>query len=59
MPWMEEGQLYDVDFWLSRHDRNTFFGYKKKAGMKAPPVSQNPPVWSLRNVTYTLDPETK
>ena len=59
MNWMEEGQLYDVDFWLSRHGRNTFFGYKMKKDMKVAPVDSNPPVWSLRNVTYSLDPETK
>ena len=59
MPWMEEGQVYDVDFWLSRHGRNAFFGYQMKAGMKEPPVNKNPPVWSLRNVTYSLDPKTK
>ena len=55
MPWMEEGQLYDVDFWLSRHQRNTFFGYKLSRNMKVAPADSNPPVWSLRNVTYSLD----
>ena len=53
MNWMEKGQLYDVDVYLSHHPANTFFEKlnipKKKHKYE--------PIWSLRDLTYSLDHE--
>ena len=50
--WMEKGQLYDVDVYLSHHGAKTFFDDLKK-----PKKKKAEPIWSLRDLTYSLDHE--
>ena len=52
MNWMEKGQLYDVDVYVSHHPANIFFDNMKKPKKKMPE-----PIWSLRDLTYSLDHE--
>lgn len=52
---MEEGQLYDVDVYVSMKDWNEFFGHANPR--KTPPIEKATPVWQLRSIPYSLDAE--
>lgn len=60
MSWLVKDQTYDVDVWVSEIPYHKFFGKTKtqhKKKQRDPPVTRTEPVWSLRNLTYSLDHE--
>ena len=56
MNWLQKGQTYDLDVWVSEYPTAVFFGHMGGKKNK-PPVSREVPVWSLRNLTYSLNDE--
>ena len=55
MNWMEQGQTYEVDVYLSSKDKNEFFGVPRQR--KAPGILTAKPVWTLTDLTFSMDHE--
>jgi len=52
--WLNDGQEYDLDVYLSNMDSTRFF---KPKGRHRAPVDKAKPIWSLKNITYSQDGE--
>ena len=58
MNWMDPGQSYDVDVYISLKGPKEFFGdSNNRNNRRKPPIDQSTPVWSLKDLTYSLDTE--
>ena len=57
MNWMDPGQMYDVDIYLSMKNPSEFFGNPNQSRKRSPPIDKSTPVWSLKDLPYSLDAE--
>ena len=57
MNWMDPGQIYDVDIYLSTKNPTEFFGNPAQHSKRPPPIDRSTPVWSLKDIPYSLDAE--
>ena len=59
MNWLHDGQLYNVDVYLSTMPKAQFFGHgtqkSRNKRQKRPPIETAEPVWSLRDLVYSLN----
>lgn len=55
MNWLKEGQAYGVDVYFSHLYPNQFF--RSLSPKQRAPIETETPVWSLRDLVYSLDHE--